>query len=48
MVIRLMAMEPLGRHRAMEMLTALQKLRPPRDNQFFAFLKSHLFVGVSI
>jgi hypothetical protein len=37
MVDRLMAMEPLGGRKATELLTAMQKLRPPRDNQFFAW-----------
>jgi hypothetical protein len=41
MVDMLMAMEPLGSQKATELLTAMQKLRPPRDNQFFtwAFLQ---------
>jgi hypothetical protein len=37
MVDRLMAMEPLGGRKATELLTAMQKLRPPRDDQFFAW-----------
>jgi hypothetical protein len=37
MVDRLMAMGPLGGRKATELLTAMQKLRPPRDDQFFAW-----------
>jgi hypothetical protein len=37
MVDRLMAMEPLGARKATELLTAMLKLRPPRDDQFFAW-----------
>jgi hypothetical protein len=37
MVDRLMAMEPLGDQKATELLTAMQKLRPPSDDQFFAW-----------
>jgi hypothetical protein len=32
-----MAMEPLGGRKATELLTAMQKLRPPTDDQFFAW-----------
>jgi hypothetical protein len=37
MVDKLMAMEPLGGRKATELLTAMQKLRPPTDDQFFAW-----------
>jgi hypothetical protein len=37
MVDKLMAMEPSGGRKASELLTAMQKLRPPTDNQFFAW-----------
>jgi hypothetical protein len=37
MVDRLMAMEPLGGQKAIELLVAMQKLRPPSDDQFFAW-----------
>jgi hypothetical protein len=37
MVDKLMAMEPLGGLKATELLIAMQKLRPPTDNQFFAW-----------
>jgi hypothetical protein len=37
MVDRLMAMEPLGGRKAIELLAAMQKLRPPKDDQFFAW-----------
>jgi hypothetical protein len=37
MVDKLMAMEPLGDRKATELLTAMQKLRPPTDDQFFAW-----------
>jgi hypothetical protein len=36
-VDRLMTMEPLGSRKATELLTAMQKLRPPSDDQFFAW-----------
>jgi hypothetical protein len=36
MVDKLMAMEPLGGRKARELLAAMQKLRPPSDDQFFA------------
>jgi hypothetical protein len=41
MVDSLMAMEPLGGRKATELLMAMQKLQPPRDDQFFpwAFLQ---------
>jgi hypothetical protein len=37
MVDRLMAMEPLGGRKSTELLTVMQKLRPPRDDQFFTW-----------
>jgi hypothetical protein len=37
MVDKLMAMEPLGGRKATELLTAMQKLRPPTDDQLFAW-----------
>jgi hypothetical protein len=41
MLDKFMAMEPLGGRKATELLTAMQKLRPPTDDQFFtwAFLQ---------
>jgi hypothetical protein len=37
MIDRLMAMEPLGGRKTTELLTVMQKLRPPRDDQFFTW-----------
>jgi hypothetical protein len=37
MVDKLMAIEPLGSRKAMELLTTMQMLRLPRDDQFFAW-----------
>jgi hypothetical protein len=37
MVDKLMAMEPLGGRKATELLTAMQKLMPPTDDQFIAW-----------
>jgi hypothetical protein len=36
-VDKLMAMEPLGGRKPTELLAAMQKLRPPRDEAFFAW-----------
>jgi hypothetical protein len=36
-VDRLMAMEPLGGRKPSEMLAAMQKLQPPKDEHFFTF-----------